>query len=107
MNNTTKYQRFVALWSEVSKPDAWATIFYFIFWHPLWHSFCFVWVIVTGLASLVSLIFPPLGYFICIGTVMSWRYASLRKSLKYVYRFFLIKLFFFFDLSIDLWQELK
>jgi hypothetical protein len=69
-------QRFVNLWSEIHKPNAWATIFYFLFWNPLWSTFCFAWVVSTGLIGVCSLAFPPLGYLVCIATVMSWRYVN-------------------------------
>jgi len=71
-NKNNKFQRFK---SEVFKSEAWASIIYFIFWYPPWTIFCLVWVLSTGLISVILLfVFFPLGYFVCIGTVMSWRY---------------------------------
>ncbi|RGB34278.1 hypothetical protein C1646_668666 [Rhizophagus diaphanus] len=69
--NNNKFQRFK---SEVFKSNAWASIIYFIFWYPPWTILCLIWVLCTGLISVILLlVFLPLGYFVCIGTVMSWR----------------------------------
>ncbi|RIA98044.1 hypothetical protein C1645_813264 [Glomus cerebriforme] len=72
-DNNSPTQRFLALWSEVSKSNTWASIAYFLFWDIFWASFCCAWVLGTGIASVTTLAFPPLGYCICILTVMSWR----------------------------------
>ncbi|CAG8691286.1 13079_t:CDS:2 [Rhizophagus irregularis] len=69
--NNNKFQQFK---SEVFKRNAWASIIYFIFWYPPWTILCLIWVLCTGLISVILLlVFLPLGYFVCIGTVMSWR----------------------------------
>ncbi|GBB88366.1 hypothetical protein RclHR1_14930005 [Rhizophagus clarus] len=61
-------------WPEVYNPNAWASIFYLVFWLPPWTLFCFVWIFCTGSISVAfSLAFPPLGYFFFIATVASWR----------------------------------
>src|ERR671939_95062 len=100
-NNETEYQRFMNLWSETYKPNAWSSIAYFVFWHPLWTLFCLGWVLSTGIISIASLTFPPLGYFICVGTVMSWRYLNY-QNIKNASSSIKISVFF-----IDLWQELN
>ncbi|RGB34280.1 hypothetical protein C1646_760760 [Rhizophagus diaphanus] len=69
-----KIQRFTNSWQEVYKLNAWASIFYLVFWFPPWTLFCFVWVLCTGSISVVfSLVLPPLGYLFSIATVVSWR----------------------------------
>ena len=73
MVNAQYDQMFIDLWSEVLKPQTWASICYNVFWFPPWTIFCFVWVLTTGMMSVISLVFPPLAYFICVGSVMSMR----------------------------------
>ncbi|GBB88367.1 hypothetical protein RclHR1_14930006 [Rhizophagus clarus] len=69
--NNDKFHQFK---SEVFKRNVWASIIYFICWYPPWTILCLIWVLCTGLVSVILLfIFLPLGYFVCIGTVMSWR----------------------------------
>ncbi|CAB4418213.1 unnamed protein product [Rhizophagus irregularis] len=69
-----KIQRFTNSWQEVYNLNAWASIFYLVFWFPPWTLFCFVWVLCTGSISVVfSLVLPPLGYLFSIATVASWR----------------------------------
>jgi hypothetical protein len=69
---------FKNLCPELYNPNAWASLFYLVFWFLPWSLFCFVWVACTGSISVVlSLVLPPLGYFFCIATVVSWRYCII------------------------------
>ena len=70
------FQCFKDLWSEVFNPNGWATFAYFLLWNPLWSLFCFLWVSSTGFISIGLWLLPPLGYFVSIGTIMSWRYVN-------------------------------
>lgn len=67
-NNNNKKLRL-----EPLNVQAWAGLFYILIWNPIWTILCFVWVLVTSLLSIVTLIIPPFGCIICIGTVISWR----------------------------------
>ncbi|PKY51205.1 hypothetical protein RhiirA4_546427 [Rhizophagus irregularis] len=58
---------------EALNIQAWAGIFYILIWNPIWTILCFIWVLVTCLLSIITLVFPPLGFIVCIGTVISWR----------------------------------
>jgi len=80
-NSPTLIQRYFALWSEMCKPNAWASAAYFVIWYFPWTMICILWVLLTGAISVVSLLFPPLGYFICVGTVISWRYRTVQARL--------------------------
>ncbi|KAG0266764.1 hypothetical protein BGZ95_003005, partial [Linnemannia exigua] len=60
-------------WSIVGDRKAWTAFFYIIFiLIPLSLVF-FVWSMATLIISAVSMIFPPVGYFVVIATVTSWR----------------------------------
>src|ERR1051325_11322575 len=96
---------FLTLWSEICKPNAWASAAYFFIWYPPWTVFCILWVLQTGAMSAISLLFPPLGYFICVGTVITWRqvlYINYYVSLKFPFL-----CFNYSHLLIDRWQELS
>jgi hypothetical protein len=67
-NNDNKSLR-----SEALNIQAWAGLFYILILNPIWTILCFVWVLVTSLLSIITLIIPPLGIIVCIGTVISWR----------------------------------
>ncbi|CAG8626961.1 1536_t:CDS:2 [Funneliformis caledonium] len=71
MLNSTHDQKFIELWLEVTKPQSWSSIIYLLFWFPLWTIFCFAWILSTFMISIISLVIPPLGYFMCIGSVIS------------------------------------
>ena len=101
-NSPTIIQRYVALWPEICKPDAWASAAYFVIWYLPWTFICMSWVLFTGAISVASLLFPPLGYFICIGTVISWRYCTVCKLLITRNLFYIL----FNHNFIDLWRGL-
>jgi hypothetical protein len=75
-NDESLFQCFKNLWTEIFNPNGWATFAYFLLWNPLWSLFCLVWVASTGFISIGLWLLPPLGYFVSIRTVMSWRYVN-------------------------------
>ncbi|KAK3833794.1 MAG: hypothetical protein JOS17DRAFT_773408 [Linnemannia elongata] len=60
-------------WSIVGDGKAWTAFFYIIFIVVPLSLFFFVWSMATLIISAVSMIFPPVGYFVVIATVTSWR----------------------------------
>jgi hypothetical protein len=60
-------------WSIVGDGKAWGAFFYILFIIVPLSLFFFVWSMATLIISAVSMIFPPVGYFIVIATVTSWR----------------------------------
>ncbi|KAG0292136.1 hypothetical protein BGZ96_004479 [Linnemannia gamsii] len=60
-------------WSIVGDGKAWGAFFYILFVIVPLSLFFFVWSMATLIISAVSMIFPPVGYFIVIATVTSWR----------------------------------
>lgn len=62
-----------SLWSNVKEPQGWASLAYFILLSPIFSGFCAVWIWITFILAIPTLIFPPLGFFWCIWTAWSWR----------------------------------
>ncbi|CAG8543355.1 9562_t:CDS:2 [Paraglomus brasilianum] len=60
-------------WTSVFDPKAWTSVAYYLFVSPVVSLFAFVWMLTTLVGAITSLLFPPLGYFFCIGTAWSWR----------------------------------
>ncbi|KAG9067285.1 hypothetical protein KI688_012068 [Linnemannia hyalina] len=60
-------------WSIVGDGKAWTAFFYILFIVVPLSLFFFVWSMATLIISAVSMIFPPVGYFVVIATVTSWR----------------------------------
>ncbi|CAG8717215.1 3890_t:CDS:2, partial [Rhizophagus irregularis] len=60
-------------WGPVINPDAWKSLLYFLFIAPVIALFSGIWCGTMLLFAIVSLIFPPLGFFFCIGTALSYR----------------------------------
>ncbi|KAF9296761.1 hypothetical protein BGZ88_011934 [Linnemannia elongata] len=60
-------------WSIVGDGKAWTAFFYILFIVVPLSLFFFVWSMATLIISAVSMIFPPIGYFVVIATVTSWR----------------------------------
>ncbi|KAF9356173.1 hypothetical protein BGX26_005642 [Mortierella sp. AD094] len=60
-------------WSIVGVGRAWVGLAYLIVILFPWALFCFVWTIVTGLISAITMIVPPIGYLFVIATITSWR----------------------------------
>ncbi|CAG8801099.1 22593_t:CDS:2, partial [Racocetra persica] len=51
----------------------WIALMYLILWNLPYSCFCFGWVIVTFIGSVISLIFPPVGYVLLLFSIYSWR----------------------------------
>ncbi|CAG8482413.1 10006_t:CDS:2 [Cetraspora pellucida] len=51
----------------------WIALIYLILWNLPYSCFCFGWVIGTFIGSIISLIFPPVGYVLLLFSVYSWR----------------------------------
>ncbi|KAF9907974.1 hypothetical protein EC991_010322 [Linnemannia zychae] len=60
-------------WSIVGDRKAWTAFFYIIFMLVPLSLVFFVWSMATLIISAVSMIFPPVGYFVVIAAVTSWR----------------------------------
>ncbi|KAF9122514.1 hypothetical protein BGW39_009697 [Mortierella sp. 14UC] len=60
-------------WSIVGDRKAWTAFFYIIFLLAPLSLVFFVWSMATLIISAVSMIFPPVGYFVVIAAVTSWR----------------------------------
>ncbi|KAF9927567.1 hypothetical protein FBU30_003074 [Linnemannia zychae] len=60
-------------WSVVGDGKAWGSFFYIIFVIIPLSLIFFIWSMATLIISAVSMIFPPIGYFVVIATVTSWR----------------------------------
>ncbi|KAF9301071.1 hypothetical protein BGZ74_007189 [Mortierella antarctica] len=53
--------------------QAWLAFAYLLLGILPWSVFCFGWTLAWAIAGSVSLIFPPVGYFLMIFAVTSWR----------------------------------
>ncbi|CAG8595743.1 4186_t:CDS:2 [Ambispora leptoticha] len=62
-----------SLWSSVTDPYGWISVLYILFISFPIGVFAFCWILPTFVASIVSILFPPIGYFFCIGVAWSWR----------------------------------
>ncbi|CAG8486872.1 16283_t:CDS:2 [Funneliformis mosseae] len=51
----------------------WIALIYLILWDFAYSTFCFSWVLSTFIVGIVSLIIPPLGYFLLLLSIYSWR----------------------------------
>ncbi|KAG9291394.1 hypothetical protein G9A89_003498 [Geosiphon pyriformis] len=60
-------------WHSVIDPKAWLSCFYFLFISFPIGVAAFCWILSTFIGAVVSLLFPPVGYFLCIATAWSWR----------------------------------
>ncbi|KAF9972616.1 hypothetical protein BGZ73_004241 [Actinomortierella ambigua] len=60
-------------WSSVSEPRPWFALLFHVIVILPWAIFCQAWVLCVGIISFVSLIIPPIGYFLIIPAVTSWR----------------------------------
>ncbi|RIA84290.1 hypothetical protein C1645_784379 [Glomus cerebriforme] len=60
-------------WKPVIDPYAWKSLLYFLFIAPVIALFSFVWCLVMFVHAIISLILPPIGFFFCIGTALSFR----------------------------------
>lgn len=60
-------------WNPVMDPMAWTSLLYFLFIAPVIALFAHIWCGVMLVCAIISLIFPPLGFFFCVGTAWSFR----------------------------------
>ncbi|KAF8980243.1 hypothetical protein BGZ46_004463 [Entomortierella lignicola] len=60
-------------WGIVGSGKAWLGLAYLIFILFPWSLFCFIWTLVTGIISAITMIVPPIGYLFLIATITSWR----------------------------------
>jgi len=60
-------------WRPVFNADAWTSLFYFLIIAPVIALFSGIWCLVMFVHAIISLIFPPFGFFFCIGTALSFR----------------------------------
>jgi hypothetical protein len=60
-------------WGPVVNPDAWKSLFYFLIIAPVIALFSGIWCGTMLVNAIISLIFPPLGFFFCVGTALSYR----------------------------------
>jgi hypothetical protein len=60
-------------WKSVIDPDAWKCAFYFLFIAPVIALFAHIWCAVLFFNAIISLLFPPIGFFFCVGTAWSFR----------------------------------
>ncbi|CAG8790690.1 12010_t:CDS:1, partial [Acaulospora morrowiae] len=73
-HNNKKPQKCIArYWSTVFDLNAWSSCLYLLLISPVISSFAFFWVFFTFIGVVISLIFPPVGFFLGIVTVWSWR----------------------------------
>ncbi|CAG8586065.1 10414_t:CDS:2, partial [Ambispora leptoticha] len=76
LSTETKKQKtscFAYFWSSFTDPYAWICVIYFLFISFPIGVFAFCWILPTLVGAIVSMLFPPLGYFFCIGVAWSWR----------------------------------
>ncbi|GBC08262.1 hypothetical protein RclHR1_00080039 [Rhizophagus clarus] len=60
-------------WGPVMNPDAWKSLLYFLLIAPVIALFSGIWCGTMLVLSIISLIFPPFGFFFCVGTALSFR----------------------------------
>lgn len=60
-------------WSVIRDPKAWLSLAAILMLILPWSILCFVWTLVTGIIALLTMIVPPIGYLVVVGTVTSWR----------------------------------
>jgi len=53
--------------------STWGCLIYLILFTLPFGFFCFTWIIITSIVCFVTLIFPPLGYIVCLITAASYR----------------------------------
>ena len=60
-------------WKHVINPNAWKSLFYFLIIAPVVAFFALLWCTMFFFFAIISLMFPPLGFIICVGTAWSFR----------------------------------
>jgi hypothetical protein len=60
-------------WKSVINPVSWSCAFYFLFISPVIALFSSIWCATLFVHAVISLIIPPIGFFLCIGTAWSFR----------------------------------
>ncbi|CAG8626575.1 4960_t:CDS:2 [Ambispora gerdemannii] len=70
---TQKNDCAASFWSSLTNPYGWICVIYFLFVSFPIGVAAICWILPTFAVAIVSMLFPPVGYFFCIGVAWSWR----------------------------------
>ncbi|KAJ3362296.1 hypothetical protein HDU91_003502 [Kappamyces sp. JEL0680] len=75
--DTTASQSY---WAPIGNSKAWQALFFYLTLNFVWSIFCFVWVLVTFVVSVVLLVLFPIGFPLLVASCLSWRSLVLLEQ---------------------------